>query len=71
MSSGLGGELLHFLCLLGLLLAAPFAAVMSSVDSFLLLMSSGVVRDIYQQSINPDASEKALKKLTEKARGGE
>lgn len=50
--------------LAGLLFAAPFAAIMSSVDSFLLLMSSGVVRDIYQQSINPDASEKSLKKLS-------
>ncbi len=50
--------------LAGLLLAAPFAAIMSSVDSFLLLVSSGVVRDIYQQSINPEASEKTIKRLT-------
>ncbi len=50
--------------LAGLLVAAPFAAIMSSVDSFLLLVSSGVVRDIYQQSINPNASEKQVKRLT-------
>ncbi len=50
--------------LAGLLVAAPFAAVMSSVDSFLLLVSSGVVRDIYQESINPNANEKQIKKLT-------
>lgn len=50
--------------LAGLLVAAPFAAVMSSVDSFLLLVSSGVVRDIYQQSIRPDASERQIKRLT-------
>jgi len=50
--------------LAGLLVAAPFAAVMSSVDSFLLLVSSGVVRDIYQESINPKASEKQIKRLT-------
>jgi len=50
--------------LAGLLFAAPFAAVMSSVDSFLLLVSSGVVRDIYQQSINPRASDKTLKRLS-------
>lgn len=50
--------------LAGLLVAAPFAAVMSSVDSFLLLVSSGVVRDIYQESINPNASEKQIKRLT-------
>ena len=50
--------------LAGLLLAAPFAAVMSSVDSFLLMVSSSVVRDIYQNRVNPDASEKQLKKLS-------
>ena len=50
--------------LAGLLLAAPFAAVMSSVDSFLLMVSSSVVRDIYQNRINPDASEQRLKKLS-------
>ena len=31
--------------LAGLLVAAPFAAVMSSLDSFLLLVSGSVVRD--------------------------
>jgi len=50
--------------LAGLLLAAPFAAVMSSVDSFLLMVSSSVVRDIYQNRINPDAKEERLKKLS-------
>jgi sodium/pantothenate symporter len=50
--------------LAGLLVAAPFAAVMSSVDSFLILVSSGVVRDIYQQSINPHATEKQVKTLS-------
>jgi len=50
--------------LAGLLFAAPFAAVMSSVDSFLLLLSSGIVRDIYQQRINPDAPDSTLRKLS-------
>lgn len=50
--------------LAGLLVAAPFAAIMSSVDSFLILVSSGVVRDIYQQSINPKASERQIKRLS-------
>jgi len=50
--------------LAGLLLAAPFAAVMSSVDSFLLMVSSAVVRDIYQNRINPGASESQLKRLS-------
>ena len=49
--------------LAGLLLAAPFAAVMSSVDSFLLLFSSTVTRDVYQQK-HPDASEAKLKKVS-------
>ncbi|MBR90151.1 MAG: hypothetical protein CMO66_02620 [Verrucomicrobiales bacterium] len=50
--------------LAGLLVAAPFAAVMSSVDSFLLLVSSSVVRDIYQQNINPGADERTMKKIS-------
>jgi len=50
--------------LAGLLVAAPFAAVMSTVDSFLLMSSSGVVRDIYQRNINPEASERTIKRLT-------
>ena len=48
----------------GLLIAAPFAAVMSTVDSFLLMISSAVVRDIYQRNINPDASEGTIKKMS-------
>jgi len=50
--------------LAGLLIAAPFAAVMSSVDSFLLLVSSGIVRDVYQESINPKATEKQVRRLS-------
>jgi len=50
--------------LAGIVVAAPFAAVMSSVDSFLLMLSSGVVRDIYQKSFCPDAAEATLKRLT-------
>ena len=49
--------------LAGLLLAAPFAAVMSSVDSFLLLFSSTITRDVYQQK-HPDATEAKLKKVS-------
>lgn len=50
--------------LAGLLVAAPFAAIMSTVDSFLLMISSAVVRDIYQRNINPDASEKRIKYMS-------
>ena len=47
----------------GLALAAPFAAVMSTVDSLLLVMSGAIVRDIYQEYINPKASQQTLQKL--------
>ena len=50
--------------LAGLLVAAPFAAVMSTVDSFLLMISSALVRDVYQREINPEATEPTLRKMT-------
>lgn len=50
--------------LAGILVAAPFAAVMSTVDSFLLMISSAIVRDIYQRILHPQASEKSMKRLT-------
>jgi len=52
------------LWLAGLLVAAPFAAVMSTVDSFLLMISSAVVRDVYQRNINPAAAEKTIKLMS-------
>jgi len=48
----------------GLLLAAPFAAVMSTVDSFLLMISSALVRDVYQRNINPEVSERSIKRMS-------
>ncbi|MCP4190884.1 MAG: hypothetical protein GY768_09675 [Planctomycetaceae bacterium] len=57
-------EMAGFPWLAGILLAAPFAAVMSSVDSFLLVVSSSIVRDIYQRYINPNAHETQLKRVT-------
>lgn len=50
--------------LAGLLMAAPFAAAMSTVDSFMLMISSSLVRDIYQRGISPDVSEKTMKRLS-------
>ncbi|MGE3805661.1 MAG: hypothetical protein AB7K24_13375 [Gemmataceae bacterium] len=47
--------------LAAIFVAAPFAAVMSTVDSFLLMVSSSLVRDVYQRTINPDVSERAVK----------
>ena len=57
-------EMINMPWLAGLLVAAPFAAVMSTMDSFLLMISSAVVRDIYQRNLNPQASEKTLKWMT-------
>lgn len=44
----------------GLILAAPYGAVMSTVSGFLLIIASGLVRDIYQRFIRPSASEKEI-----------
>jgi sodium/pantothenate symporter len=54
----------HVPWLAGLLVAAPFAAVMSTMDSFLLMISSSLVKDIYLQKINPQAPEVRVKRLT-------
>jgi sodium/pantothenate symporter len=45
----------------GLILAAPFGAVMATVSTFLVVVASGVVRDIYQRFINPKADDRRLK----------
>jgi sodium/pantothenate symporter len=45
----------------GLLLAAPYAAVMSTVAAFLLMISSGLVRDVYQRTINPNVTARTIK----------
>lgn len=50
--------------LAGILLAAPFAAVMSTVDSFLLIISSSLVRDIYQRSLRPAAPERTIQRAS-------
>ncbi len=50
--------------LAGVLIAAPYAAVMSSVDSFLLLVSSSCARDIYQRVFNPQASEITMRRIS-------
>ncbi|MFD2924856.1 sodium/pantothenate symporter [Halobacillus naozhouensis] len=50
--------------LAGIVLAAPMAAIMSTVDSLLLLVSSSVVKDIYINYIKPDASHQRVKSLS-------
>ncbi|WP_257348161.1 sodium/pantothenate symporter [Pseudalkalibacillus decolorationis] len=50
--------------LAGVVLAAPMAAVMSTVDSLLLLVSSAVIKDVYINYVRPDASERRVKTLS-------
>lgn len=48
----------------GIVLAAPLAAIMSTVDSLLLLVSSAVVKDVYLSYIQPNASVKTVKRMS-------
>jgi sodium/pantothenate symporter len=50
--------------LAGIVLAAPLAAVMSTVDSVLLLVSSAIIKDVYINYIKPDADERFVKQLS-------
>ncbi|MDQ0272086.1 sodium/pantothenate symporter [Cytobacillus purgationiresistens] len=50
--------------LAGIVLAAPIAAVVSTVNSLLLLVSSALVKDIYINYIKPTASEKRIKNVS-------
>jgi len=43
-----------------LLLAAIVAVIVSTADSFLLVPSTNIIRDIYQRFINPKASQKRI-----------
>ncbi len=54
-----GGSLLS-----GLILAAPFGAVMATVSTFLVVIASGVVRDIYQRFLRPHAGEREIRLTT-------
>lgn len=46
--------------LAGLILAAPYGAVLSTVSGWLLIVSSGMVRDLYQRFLRPTASEREI-----------
>lgn len=50
--------------LTGLILAAPFGAVMATVSCYLLVIASGLVKDIYLRFINPQAGEAQVKRIT-------
>jgi sodium/pantothenate symporter len=48
----------------GIVLAAPMAAIMSTVDALLILVSSAIVKDVYLNYIKPHASNDQIKKLS-------
>jgi SSS family solute:Na+ symporter/sodium/pantothenate symporter len=48
----------------GLILSAPFGAVMATVSAYLVVIASGLVHDVYQRFLNPQASETQLRRLT-------
>ncbi|RYL89780.1 sodium/panthothenate symporter [Sporolactobacillus sp. THM7-4] len=50
--------------LAGVVLAAPMAAIMTTVNALLLQVSSSVVRDIYLNYIRPDASDRMTRVLS-------
>ena len=50
--------------LAGIVLSAPMAAIMSTVNALLILVSSTVVKDIYLNFIKPDAAEKQIKRTS-------
>ncbi|NBJ68024.1 MULTISPECIES: sodium/pantothenate symporter [Clostridia] len=50
--------------LAGMVLAAPMAAIMSTVDSLLLLVSSTIVKDVYLNYVKPDASQQIIKRIS-------
>jgi SSS family solute:Na+ symporter/sodium/pantothenate symporter len=66
-SAGRSDEAMPLLCrtltnpyLAGLILAAPYGAVMSTVSGSLLIVASGLIRDFYQRFFRPGASEREL-----------
>jgi len=44
----------------GLFIAIVLAAIISTVDSLLILLSSAVIRDVYQKILKPEASQKRI-----------
>jgi SSS family solute:Na+ symporter/sodium/pantothenate symporter len=44
----------------GILMAAPYGALLSTVSGWLLIISSGIVHDLYQRFLRPSASEREI-----------
>jgi len=50
--------------IVGLFVAVVLSAIMSTIDSLLVVASSAITRDFYQQILHPDADDKKLTKLS-------
>ena len=50
--------------LAGIFIGGPLAAIMSTVDSLLIISSSTIIKDIYLHYIEKDAKEEKIKKLS-------
>lgn len=50
--------------LAGIVLAAPMAAIMSTVNALLILVSSTVVKDVYLNFIKPQAQDAEIRRLS-------
>ncbi|MEH7382773.1 sodium/pantothenate symporter [Bacillus sp. JJ1533] len=50
--------------LAGVVLSAPMAAIMSTVNSLLLIVGSSIVKDVYLNYIKTDASDRVVKNLS-------
>ena len=48
----------------GVFIGGPLAAIMSTVDSFLILSSATIVKDLYINYINPNPGDNKIKKLS-------
>lgn len=49
----------------GIILAAPFGAVMATISAYLVQISSALTQDVYHRWINPRASDKTLRALSQ------
>jgi len=50
----------------GVYIAVVLAAIMSTIDSLLVVASSAITRDFYQQIVNPKVDSKKLSKISKK-----
>jgi SSS family solute:Na+ symporter/sodium/pantothenate symporter len=48
----------------GLILSAPFGAVMATVSTCLVVIASGLIRDVYQRFLFPNADEAHVRRAT-------